>query len=144
MKKIIVTLAVCLLAFAGMYELRAQQQQVPALTSAQYASMKKDDVYVIMFTANGCPPCARAKKAFLPGLVQKYAAESNVHVYLFPVDADTPAPDGTTLNARLGINQAPTFVVLYNDTPVFSSTGFSPAKANKLESDIATAVDRVK
>lgn len=144
MKKIIVTLAVCLLGFVSFAELRAQTQQVPALTSAQYSSMKKDDVYVIMFTMKGCLPCVKAKKTLLPALAAKFASENNVHVYLFPVDTDAPAPNGTSLHTRLGITQAPSFVVLYNDTPMYSSSGFSPEGASKLESEIVSAVARVK
>lgn len=144
MKKIIVTLAVCLLGFSALTELRAQTQQVSTLTSAQYASMKKDDVYVIMFTMKGCLPCVKAKKTLLPVLADKFASENNVHVYLFPVDTDAPAPNGTSLHTQLGIRQAPAFVVLYNDTPMYTSTGFEPNGANKLVSDIVSAVARVK
>lgn len=143
MKKIIAALAVCLLGFTAL-GLHAQTQQVPALTSAQYASMKKDDVYVIMFTMKGCLPCVKAKKTLLPALADKFAAENNVHVYLFPVDEDEPASDGTSLHTRLGITQAPAFVVLYNDTPMYSSVGFSSAGTDKLQSDIVSAVARVK
>ncbi len=144
MRKLIVTLAVCLLGFVAAFELRAQMPSAPALTSAQYASMKKDDVYVIMFTMKGCIPCVKAKKQFLPVLAQKYASESKVHVYLFPVDADEPAPNGTSLYTQLGINQAPTFVVLYNDTPMYTYTGFPTEGTAKLENDIISAVARVK
>lgn len=142
MKKLIVTLAVCLFAFAA-FELRAQTQPVPTLTSAQYASMKKDDVYVIMFSQRGCGPCVQAKKTLLPALIQAYASEDNVHVYLFPVETDSPA-DGVHLYNRLGISGAPSFVVLYNDTPVFSHTGFSAETQDVLKKQISSAVSKVK
>lgn len=147
MKKIIITLAVCLLAFAA-FELRAQSQKLPTLTSAQYASMKKDDVYVIMFSQQGCGPCKLAKRTIFPALVKKYAAEPNVHVYLFPTDTDVPAPDGTLLPNRLGISSVPAFVVLYNDTDHLSDSaplsGYSSGMRAGLEQKIAAAVSNVK
>lgn len=149
MKKIIVTLAVCLLAFAA-FELRAQSQELPTLTSAQYASMKKDDVYVIMFSFEGCPPCklAKSKGNIIRSLVAKYASDPQVHVYVFPVDQDTPAPDGTRLNKRLGVERFPTFVVLSNDTDHLSDSaplsGYSPDKRANLEKKIVATVSRVK
>lgn len=143
MKKIIITLVVCLIVFAA-FDLRAQTQPVPELTSAAYASMKKDDVYVVMFSMRGCGPCIKAKKTFLPSLAEKYKDESNIHVYLFPVDADAPASDGTHLYSQLGVTQAPAFVVLYNGTAMFSHTGFLAEISAKLESEIASAVSKVK
>lgn len=147
MRKIIVTLAVCLLAFAA-FELRAQSQDLPTLTSAQYASMKKDDVYVIMFSSETCPPCKLAKRTIFPALVQKYASEPNVHVYLFPTDADVPAPDGTRLSERLGVSSIPTFVVLSNDTDHLSDSaplsGYSSGMRADLEKKISEAVSKVK
>lgn len=142
MKKLIVTLFVGLLAFAS-FELWAQSQNFPTLTSAQYASMKKDDVYVILFTQRGCRPCIHAKK-LLPALVQQYASESNVHVYLLKTDDDSPAPDGTYLYNQLGLSGVPSFVVLYNDTSVFSRTGFSAGQEDELKSKIISVVASVK
>lgn len=147
MKKLIVTLAVCLFAFAA-FELRAQTQNLPTLTSAQYASMKKDDVYVIMFTSETCPPCKLAKRTIFPALVKKYASEPNVHVYLFSMDTDVPASDGTLLTGRLGISTIPAFVVLYNDTDYLSDSapisGYAPSMRKELEDKISSAVSKVK
>ena len=144
MKQMIVAIAVGFFAFCAV-DLRAQTPAaVTQLTSAAYASMKKDDVYVVMFSMSGCGPCVRAKKTLLPALVKKYENVSNVHVYVFPVDADKAASDGTHLYTQLGVSQAPTFVVLYNDTPMFSHSGFSPDSQAKLEAEIDSAVSRVK
>lgn len=149
MRKIIVTLAVCLLAFAA-FELRAQSQDLPTLTSAQYASMKKDDVYVIMFSFKDCPPCslAKSKNHLIPALAAKYASDPQVHVYVFPVDEDTPAPDGTRLDKRLGVERYPTFVVLSNDTDHLSDSaplsGYSSGMRASLEQKIVKAVSKVK
>lgn len=143
MKKIIIALVVCLLAFAA-FELRAQTQDLPTLTSAQYASMKKEDVYVVMFSTRGCGPCIKARKTLLPSLAEKYKDESNIHVYLFPVDADAPASDGTHLYSQLGVSRAPAFAVLYNGAVLFSHTGFSAEIAAKLESEIDSAVSKAK
>lgn len=144
MKKIIVTVAVGLFAFCA-FDLRAQTPAAAEqLTSASYASMKKDDVYVIMFTMRGCGPCVKAKKMLLPALVKKYENVSNVHVYVFPVDADKAAADGTHLYTQLGVSQAPTFVVLYNDASMYSHSGFSSDSQAKLEAEIDSAVSRVK
>lgn len=149
MKKIIVTLAICLLVFAA-FELRAQSQELPTLTSAQYASMKKDDVYVIMFSFEGCLPCklAKAKGNIISSLVAKYASDPQVHVYVFPVDEDTPAPDGTRLAKRLGVEKYPTFVVLSNDTDHLSDSaplsGYSSGMRADLEKQISEAVSKVK
>lgn len=145
MKKLVVILSVCLLALAA-FELRAQAQtpSIPKLTSAQYESMKKDDIYVIMFSQDGCSPCLLAKKTIMPALAEKYASEVNVHVYLFPTDSDVPAPDGTHLNEHLGINSTPTFVVLYNGTPELSEVGYASSKRADLEKKIDSAVSRRK
>lgn len=143
MKKIIISLAVGLLAFAA-FDVCAQLSSVPELTSASYASMKKDEVYVVVFTGPGCGPCIKAKKELLPLLARQYASEENVHVYVFPTNTDVPAPDGTHLYTQLGVRGVPTFVVLYNGTSVFSHTGYSADMAPRLKKDIASAVSRVK
>lgn len=143
MKKLVVVLSVCLLALAA-FELRAQAQtpSIPKLTSAQYESMKKDDIYVIMFSQDGCSPCRQAKKTILPALVNKYASKSNVHVYLFSVDKDDPASDGTHLHTQLGLTGAPAFVVLYNDTSRFSKVGYDSSDQADLEEMIDSAVSK--
>lgn len=144
MKKIIVTLAVCLLVFAGVCELRAQSQEVPALTSAQYASMDKNDIFVIMFTITGCKPCARARLSLMPTLYQKYAQEGNVHVFTFLVDnaQDVPPAGKKRLNEELHISSGPTFVVLHEGAEKYRYEGFAPNLAPRLEQEISAAVAR--
>lgn len=146
MKKLIVTLIVSLLAFAPAFVAHAQGSEVPSLTSAQYASMDKNDIYVIMFTVQGCLPCAQAKKLLLPSLVEKYAADEKVHVFTFLADdaKDVTASGQQHLYKDLGVSVGPTFVVLHEGAVKYSHAGFSKNQSAGLKQEIINAVSREK
>lgn len=143
MKKILLTmLGVLTVAFAipSVYA----QQSIPVLTSSDYSSMKKDEVYVIMFSANYCGPCRLAKRDLFPALMSKYAADSNVHFFVLDVEKDKAAADGTFLKDRWGVQGLPTFVVVYNDSVSYFQMGYSSANAADVKQSIETKVNHLK
>ena len=145
MKKCILVLAVC--AAACFMAQPACAQQTPSLdnlTSKAYSSMKKDDVYVIMFTASYCGPCQVAKRELFPVLQEKSADFKNVHFYALDVEQDQAAPDGSFLKDRWGINGVPAFMVIYNDTVMFSSTGYSKTISRVLRQSIENKINALK
>lgn len=144
MKKLILSVFAGLLVVCGAAELNTQTAQIPTLTSKAYASMKKDEVFVVLFSTSYCRPCAAAKKAVMPALAAQYAQDETVRVYIFVVDEDVPAADGTHLDKTLGIDRFPTFAVLYNGTIMWSRTGFSANQAETLKQQIAAEVTRLK
>ena len=145
MKKLI--FAIALLAgvcFALQPAFAQQAADVPDLTSKAYASMKKDDVYVVMFTAAYCGPCRIAKNEMLPVLMEKYASAENVHFYELDVEKDQPAPDGTFLKDRWAVDSLPTFVVVYNDAVMFSAKGYSRKTSQSLQQSIINKINALK
>ena len=143
MKKFLFVLAAWIVLLGAGQPAWAQQGlSLPNLTSKAYSSMKKDDVYVIMFTAAYCGPCRVAKRELFPPMLEKYAAFANVHFYELDVEKDQPAPDGTFLKDRWAVNGLPTFVVIYNDTVMFSSTGYS--RKNTLQHSIENTINALK
>lgn len=126
MKKTI--LAVCAAAavlFAAQAVSAQQSVSVPALTSKSYAAMKKDQVFVVMFTAAYCGPCRQAKQQMFPALIQKYAKYNNVHFYTLDVEKDVAGPGGVFLKNAWAVSALPTFVVVYNDSVMLSRMGYS-------------------
>lgn len=136
MKKLLTALCLCLAAGTAF-----AQGPVQTLTSAAYANMKKDEVYVIAFSAAYCGPCRAAKKTMLPALADKYAGDAKVHVFVVDVENDTGTP---SLVKRFATNVVPVFVVLYNDTDYVNVEGFPQAGRETLQKQIETAVDKLK
>ena len=85
-----------------------------------------------------------AQKEMFPVLQEKYAAYPNVHFFALDVEKDQAAPDGSFLKDRWGINGVPTFVVLYNDTVMFSSTGYSGKISRVLQQSIENKINALK
>ena len=72
MKKIVMAaVAAFAVLFAAQAGLAQQAGSLPTLTSKAYASMKKDDVYVVLFSASYCGACRLAKQGLFPELIQK-------------------------------------------------------------------------
>lgn len=144
MKKLILSVFVGLMVVCGVVGLNAQTVQIPTLTSQSYASLKKDEVYVVLFSASYCRPCLIAKKTVMPELAEQYAQDEKVHVYIFRTDEDVAAADGTHLDETLGVDRVPTFAVLYNGTVMWRQMGFSASQAENLKQQIAAEVARLK
>lgn len=141
MKKTI--LAVCAVAavlFAVQTVSAQQTVSIPELTSKSYAAMKKDQVFVVMFTASYCVPCRQAKKEMFPALVAKYAKYANVRFFALDVQKDVAGPGGVFLKDSWAVSALPTFVVVYNDAVMLSRTGYSantrPAVQQAIENKI--------
>ncbi len=121
-----------------------QPAELKNLTSESYSYMDKGSVSVIMFTAAYCGPCRLAKKILFPELLQKYASAENVHFFALDVEKDIPAPNGTYLKDQWGVNALPTFVIVYNDTVMYSSVGFSRDKAPAVQREIENKINALK
>lgn len=98
---------------------------LPVLTSQSYASMKKDQVFVVMFSAAYCRPCREAKQQMFPELMNKYAKYGNVHFFTLDVEKDVAGPGGVFLKDAWAVSALPTFVVVYNDSVMLSLRGYS-------------------
>lgn len=126
MKKTI--LAVCAAAavlFAAQAVSAQQAVSIPALTSKSYAAMKKDQVFVVMFTAAYCGPCRQAKQQMFPELMAKYAKYNNVHFFTLDVEKDVAGPGGVFLKDAWAVSALPTFAVVYNDSVMLTRKGYS-------------------
>ena len=121
-----------------------QAGALPKLTSKAYASMKKDEVYVVLFSAPYCGGCHLAQQTLFPALMKKYASEKNVHFYVLDVEEDVAAADGTFLKDKWGILYLPTFVVAYNDAVMYFKSGYSDKMEAALTKEISTQVDSLK
>lgn len=139
MKKILFFAFVLLAVFAGVQEVRAEQPApvLPTLTSEAYATMQKDEVYVVMFSAVYCGPCRVAKQELFPELMEKYKTDKNVHFFVLDVDQDVPASNGTFLKDQWSADGLPTFVVVYNDAVMYSKKGYS----SKIKTDLKKALE---
>ncbi len=145
MKKIVMAaVAAFAVLFAAQAGLAQQAGSLPTLTSKAYASMKKDDVYVVLFSASYCGACRLAKQGLFPELIQKYKTDENVHFYMFDVEQDQPAADGTSLDKRWGVLYLPTFVVVYNDAVMYSRTGYSDGLKPKIKQEIENKIKALK
>ena len=122
----------------------AQQANLPVLTSKDYAEMKKDDVYVILFSASYCGACRLAKQNLFPELMEEYASDANVHFYMADVEKDVPDEKGTLLKDRWSIVYLPTFVVIYNDAVMYSKTGYADKCKLNLKRDLENQINRLK
>ncbi len=144
MKKLL--LAVLALALLAAPQLLSAQsaQASQTLTSASYESLPKDTISIILFSANYCPACKRAKANFLPILVNKYKQEERVQVFVLDTGKDTPNSQGQYLNQLWGISKLPTFVVVYNDTVMFSKVGYLAEKQAQLEQEIDKQIAKLK
>lgn len=144
MKKLLFALAVCAAVWCAVQLAAAQTATLPNLTSRDYSSMKKDDVYVVMFTAAYCRPCLVAKREMFPALRERFAQDANVHFYALDVEKDVPAQDGSLLKNVWGVNALPTFVVVYNDAVMLFERGYSPKTAAALKQNIINKVNALK
>ncbi len=146
MKKIIFSLGIAFAMFFSAQVMSAQQttQELPTLTSKAYASMKKDDVYVVIFSAVYCGPCRLAKQELFPELIKKYVLDKNVHFYVLDIEKDEAAPDGTFLKDRWGVEFLPTFVVAYNDAVMYLKTGYSSDQVSDLKKELVNKINSLK
>ena len=146
MKKLVLTVLAVAGVFFSAQAVLAQQQAaaLPVLTSKAYASMKKDDVYVVMFSAAYCGPCRVAKKELFPALIEKYRQDANVHFFMLDVEKDVPAADGTYLKDKWGVEGLPTFAVVYNDTVMYAARGYSAKTAPGIRQNIENKVNALK
>lgn len=145
MKKWLFAAAACIALYGAVQPAFAQQAgELPGLTSKAYASMKQDDVYLIMFTAPYCGPCRNAKKELFPKLMKKYAAFTNVHFYELDIEKDQPAPDGSFLKDRWAVDGLPMFVVVSNDAVMFSAKGYSSSISQRLQISIENKINALK
>lgn len=140
MKKIFLTVVVLfatLCAFA--------QTEIPSITTAQYEQLPKNNqVFVLIFTMEKfCPPCTAAKKLLFPRLTERYGQTENVHLYLVNVSQNEERGPNS-LYGRYGVQGAPHFLVLVNDSVQFSQNGFDRNKPDELFQKIVAAVEPFK
>ncbi len=121
-----------------------QAKELEPLTSRSYASVDKNDVTVVMFTASYCRPCRAAKEQLFPALMAKYAQDKNVRFYTLDVEHDSPAVNGTFLKDVWGVTALPTFVVVQHDAVMFSKRGFSDQTAVKIRQDLEARINALK
>lgn len=145
MKKILLSafLALAVLAAAPL-GFAQQAASLPALTTKSYSSMKKDEVYVVLFSASYCGACRLAKQGLFPELMQKYKSYKNVHFYVVDIEEDVPAADGTYLKDRWAVEYLPTIVVVYNDTVMYSKFGYSAKVKPEIKKAVENKINALK
>jgi len=147
MKNIIRTILLIVLCMCFGGETQAVQTESPKLlTSAKYyTTMQKDDkIRIMMFTMPGCTPCQKAKDTVIPALMNKYHGNKNVEIYYVDVTTDVSYMDKSIQkDIAGGCTMAPLFIVVYHDTAMFSSCGFSLAKKDLLIEEIDQTINEI-
>ena len=125
--------------------LAAQQSaSIPTMTSREYAGLKKDQVFVVMFTAPYCGPCHAAERNLMTALTKKYARDAQVIIRKVDVETDVKPTNGMLLKDAWGITSLPTFVVAYNDTVMYSHIGYSALSGDVIQQEMEEKINNLK
>lgn len=151
MKKILNMFAVVLmLSFVGMVyaqDSKTSANKATEITSQKYFNSLQSKVAVIMFSMDKCAPCYIAKTKFLPQLVETFANEENVGVYILNISHDEVSSDEKDLRKALSIKGTPTFAVVVNGTSVFTQEGYPTndvVAQERIKDKIIKAVEKYK
>ena len=64
--------ALCVLILFAVALVAQQNATIPTMTSREYNGLKKDQVFVVMFSAPYCGPCHAAERTMMTALTKKY------------------------------------------------------------------------
>ncbi|WP_428050352.1 thioredoxin family protein [Candidatus Avelusimicrobium fimicolum] len=136
--------ALCVLVLFAVALVAQQNATIPTMTSREYNGLKKDQVFVVMFSAPYCGPCHAAERTMMTALTKKYAQDKNVIIRKVDVENDVKPTNGMLLKDAWGITSLPTFVVAYNDTVMYSHIGYSALSAAAVQRELEEKINNLK
>ncbi|WP_432635422.1 thioredoxin family protein [Candidatus Avelusimicrobium sp.] len=136
--------ALCVLVLFAVTLVAQQSATIPAMTSREYDGLRKDQVFVLMFTAPYCGPCHAAERTMMTALTKEYARDKNVIIRKVDVENDVKPENGVSLKEAWGITALPTFVVAYNDTVMYSHIGYSALSGAAIQQELEAKINNLK
>ena len=136
--------ALCVVVLFAVTLAAQQSATIPAMTSREYDGLRKDQVFVVMFTAPYCGPCHAAERTMMTALAKKYAQDKNVIIRKVDVQNDVKPTNGMLLKDAWGITSLPTFVVAYNDTVMYSHIGYSTLSGAAVQQELEEKINNLK
>ena len=136
--------ALCVVVLFAVTLVAQQSATIPEMTSREYDGLKKDQVFVVMFTAPYCGPCHAAERKMMTALTKEYAQDKNVIIRKVDVQNDVKPANGTLLKDAWGITALPTFVVVYNDKVMYSHIGYSAISGSVVQQELEYQINTLK
>ena len=136
--------ALCVLVLFAVTLVAQQSATIPAMTSREYDGLRKDQVFVLMFTAPYCGPCHAAERKMMTALTKEYAQDKNVIIRKVDIQNDVKPTNGMLLKDAWGITALPTFVVAYNDTVMYSHIGYSALSGAAIQQELEAKINNLK